>query len=161
MTFCRQQHVALLELLLRAMGTAGVRLDSTHFTQLNSFNSSHTTELTQLISLSVSHSTSLNSSDLTHLTQLPLNSSHSTHLNSSLSTHLTQVNSLNSSPSTQITQLISLSSSHSTHLTQLTPLHFHSTPGAEGLAVNQFTTYFKHTVLHYHTHLVLPSQCFR
>ena len=108
MTFCRQQHVALLELLLRAMGTAGVRLDSTHFTQLNSFNSSHTTELTQLISLSVPHSTSLNSSDLTHLTQLPLNSSHSTHLNSSLSTHLTQVNSLNPSPPTQITQLITL-----------------------------------------------------
>ena len=44
------------------MGTSGMRLDPTHFTQLNSFNSSHTTELTQLISLSVPHSTSLNSS---------------------------------------------------------------------------------------------------
>ena len=44
------------------MGTSGMRLDSTHFTQLNSFNSSHTTELTQLISLSVPPSTSLNSS---------------------------------------------------------------------------------------------------
>ena len=74
----------------RALG-----LNSFHTAQLFQFISHNdTTELPQLISLSVPHSTSLNSSDLTHLTQLPLNSSHSTHLNSSLSTHLTQVNSL-------------------------------------------------------------------
>ena len=59
--------MVLLELLLRAMGPArrALGLNSFHTTQL--FHSSHTTELTQLISLSVPHSTSLNSSDLSHL----------------------------------------------------------------------------------------------